>query len=368
MSFHATLARFAQVPLEELFSSIILEQVQNVLPKDQMGELDLLTLLSPAAAEYLEPLAQKAHGLSLQHFGRAILLYTPMYISNWCVNRCVYCGFNAHNSVTRKKLSLAEVEVEAQAIAQKGLRHILILTGESRKHSPVAYIAQCVQVLKKYFTSISIEIYPLEEAEYRELAQAGVDGMTIYQETYNPELYDRLHLSGPKKNYSFRLDAPERACRANLRTVNIGALLGLDQWRQEVFFTGIHAKYLQDKYPAAEISVSFPRMRPHAGDFQPHYDITDRDLVQAIVALRLFLPHVGITLSTRESAQLRDNLIPLGITKMSADSTTAVGGHTQGDDSTGQFAVSDQRGVAEIYAAILERGYQPIFKDWWMLG
>jgi 2-iminoacetate synthase len=219
--------------------------------------------------------------------------------------------------------------------------------------------------LKKYFTSISIEIYPLETEEYAELVAAGVDGMTIYQEVYDQKIYEELHIAGPKRNYAYRFDAPERACQAGMRTVNIGALLGLNDWRKEAFITGIHANYLQGKYLDVEISMSPPRMRPHAGGFPPKVIVDDKNLVQYILAYRLFMPRSGITLSTREAAKLRNNLLKLGVTKMSAGVCTAVGGHTQ-RGSASQFEISDERSVAEVAAMLYQEGYQPVYKDWQM--
>jgi len=331
--------------------------------KRAIKEKDLKALLSIDAREYLEEIAEAAQKISLQYFGKAILLYTPMYLSNYCVNKCSYCGFNVDNNVKRRKLSLKEVEKEAKFISSTGLKHILILTGESREHSPVSYIKDCVKILKKYFTSISIEVYPLKEEEYKELVEEGVDGLTIYQEVYDKKKYKEVHLAGPKTDYQFRLGAPERACKAHMRTVNIGCLLGLAPWKWEVIQTAMHAKYLQDKYPDTELSVSVPRMRPHEGTFKDIIEVSDKDLVQIILALRIFLPRVGITVSTRESAYMRDNLLALGITKMSAGSTTAVGGHTIDEDSK-QFDISDGRNVEEIKTMLTAKGYQPVLKDW----
>jgi len=259
---------------------------------------------------------------------------------------------------------LKQVENEARAISSTGLRHILILTGESRHQTPVSYIRECVKVLTGYFRSISIEIYPLETWEYEELVEAGVDSMTIYQEVYNEETYKKVHIRGPKKNHRFRLDAPERACKAGMRSVNIGALLGLYDWRKEAFYTGLHAAYLQNKYSEVEISVSAPRLRPHVGSFQPVCEVDDRTLVQIMLALRIFMPRLGITISTRESAEFRDNLIGLGVTKMSAGSSTEVGGHTLEEKTDSQFDISDCRSVEEIKNMIYSKGYQPVFKDW----
>jgi len=244
------------------------------------------------------------------------------------------------------------------------LKHILILTGDARRMADLPYLKSCIKILAEYFTSIAIEIYALEEQEYGELIEAGVDSLTIYQETYNETLYNKLHVKGPKRDYRFRLDAPERACRATMRAVNIGALLGLDEWRREAFLTGLHAHYLQDQYPDVEVSVSLPRLRPHAGNYQPRSQVSDKNLVQIMLALRLFMPRAGITISTREAAVFRDNIIRLGVTKMSAGSSTKVGGHTIAKADTGQFDISDERTVAEMKTYIEKLGYQPVFKDW----
>ncbi|MFC1808340.1 2-iminoacetate synthase ThiH, partial [Candidatus Omnitrophota bacterium] len=303
-------------------------------------------LLSDHCTNSLEDIAHKAHTLTVQNFGKVIQLYTPLYLSNYCINRCLYCNFNASKKIPRTKLSSYEIEQEAQMISEQGFRHILILTGEDRENSPLSYIKDATQILKKYFNSISIEIYPLEEDEYRQLIDDGIDGLTLYQEAYNKGIYDSVHQYGPKRDYIFRLNAPERAAKAGMRTINIGPLLGLNDFRYESFAAGLHAKYLQDKYTSSEISVSFPRLRPYGGVEYPAATVTDKNLVQIVTALRIFLPRVGITLSTREDSVLRDNLIPLGITRMSAGSSTRVGGRIKEEDAfinEGQFDISDTR-------------------------
>ncbi|MTI66260.1 MAG: 2-iminoacetate synthase ThiH [Firmicutes bacterium] len=368
MSFYDIYLKYKKFKYEEFFKGLTRNDILRVLNRNKMDDLDFLTLLSPLAGEFLEDMAIKANKLSLQHFGKAILLFTPMYIANHCVNKCTYCGFNIDNDIRRKKLSMDEIEKEAKYISKKGLKHILILTGESKRDTPVSYIVDAIKVLKKYFNSISIEIYPLTEDEYRQVINTGVDGLTIYQEVYDERIYDKVHLAGPKKNYRFRLDAPERACKGNIRSVNIGALLGLNKWRKEAFMSGLHANYLQNKYPDTEISISPPRIRPHVGIFDDVYDVNDRSLVQYILALRLYMPYLGITISTREDKYLRDNLIPLGITKMSAGVTTEVGGHTQSNKSDSQFEISDKRSVKEIREIIISKGYQPVFKNWMDIG
>ncbi|MBB6217253.1 2-iminoacetate synthase [Anaerosolibacter carboniphilus] len=364
MSFYQRYLEYKDFDLYGFFSSITDQDIHRVLSKEKLDERDFLTLLSPQAGKHLEAMAQRAHRLTVQHFGKVIFLYTPIYLGDYCVNRCVYCSFNVDNKFSRKKLSPEELEKEARAIAETELKHVLILTGESRHHTPVAYIRDCVRILKKHFSSISIEVYPLETEEYRELMEEGVDGLTIYQEVYNEEIYDEVHISGPKKNYQYRLDAPERGCEAGMRSVNIGALLGLDDWRREAFLTGIHGAYLQDKYLDVEVGLSLPRIRPHLGSYQPKSPVADRDLVQIMMALRLFLPRAAIAISTREQSYLRDHLLPLGVTKMSAGVSTSVGGHTDDDKGSSQFDISDQRSVYEMKRMLKEKGYQPVFKDW----
>ncbi|MDQ0191786.1 2-iminoacetate synthase ThiH [Paenibacillus wynnii] len=363
MSFYETLGRLEQYPYEQLWKQYTTNDVLRVLGKDSLDEADLLILLSPAADPLLENMAQKAQQLTRSHFGHAMQLFTPMYLADFCVNHCTYCSFSSIYDFPRKKLSLDEVRREAENIAATGLRHILILTGESRKDNPVSYIKECVEVLREYFTSISIEINPLATAEYQELLKAGVDGLTLYQEVYHQETYKQLHVKGPKRIYRNRLDAPERGCQAGFRSVNIGALLGMHDWRQEAFLSAMHARYLQDRYPDCEISLSTPRFRPYLGEFNPECDVSDRALVQIILAYRLFLPRSGITLSTREPAVLRDHLIHLGITKMSAGVSTEVGGHTL-EGGTPQFEISDSRSVQEITEMLYVNSFQPVFKDW----
>lgn len=341
-------------------------QIAGILQKSRLHYEDFWALLSLNAGEVLEDMAQTAMELTERHFGRNILLYSPLYLSNYCVNHCLYCGFRHKNGITRSKLTPEEVHQEAQTIARTGLKHLLILTGESKTHSPVSYIKDCILQLTPFFPSVSMEIYPLQTFEYQELIEAGADGLTIYQECYDQSIYSELHPRGPKSDFRFRLEAPERAGQAGIRTINIGALLGLADWRKEAFITGMHADYLQNKFPGIEVSVSFPRMRPYFGGMDTPFPVSDRDLVQIILAFRLFLPRAGITISTREDQHLRDHLVKLGVTKMSAGSSTMVGGYS-GKDGTGQFEIADHRSVAQVYQAIAAQGYKPIFKDWHFL-
>jgi len=367
MSFYEEIQRYGAFDFEGYFARVADAEIEKIIKKNRLTKQDYLALLSPAAEHYLEEMARKAHRLTIQHFGRVVFLFTPLYLSNYCVNHCVYCGFKVSNTLERKKLTPAELVKEAEIIAATGLKHILILTGESRGDSPVSYIKECVEILKKYFTSISIEIFPLEEREYAELISAGVDGLTIYQEVYNEEIYADVHPAGPKRNYRFRIEAPERACRAGMRTVNIGTLLGLNNWRNEAFFTGLHADYLQNRFPDVEVSISPPRMCPHLGGFRPMVEVSDKNLVQYMLAFRIFMPRGGITISTRERAELRDHLVKLGATKMSAGSCTAVGGRSE-YHATSQFEISDERSVSEMAGMLYSQGYQPVYKDWQFLS
>lgn len=364
MSFYRIIEKYRDFDFEQAFCAIKPCEIKSALFSETSPEQRLRALLSPAAGDRLEDLAREARRLNIQYFGRSIQMYTPMYLSNFCENRCLYCGYQAGNPLPRKKLTLEEVEKEAACIADLGFKHILILTGESRAMSPVSYIRDCVKILKKYFSSVSLEVYPLEQSGYEELINAGVNGLTVYQETYDEQLYDRVHLQGPKKNYRSRLDAPERGGMAGMHFLNIGALLGLRNWRTDAFFMGLHALYLQDQFPGAVIGVSVPRMRPHEGSFKQSSIVSDKDLVQIVTAMRIFLPRATIALSTREEKNFRDHLIPLGITQMSASSSTGVGGHTLPEKSLKQFEISDTRDLEEVKQAIRAAGYQPVLKDW----
>ena len=295
MSFYDTCTELMHADLDARMASVTETDVRRALAAHKPTAWDLLAMLSPAASPILEAMAEKGSRLTLQHFGRTIHLFTPLYLSNFCTNHCVYCGFNTKNRIPRSQLTLDQVEAEAKAISAMGLKNLLILTGDCRAKAGPDYLHDCVTVLRKYFPSVSIEIYAMEEDEYRALVVDGVDGMTMFQETYDEALYPSLHPKGPKSDFRFRLDAPERACKAGMRVVNIGALLGLSDWRKDAFLTGMHAAYLMDRYPETDIASSLPRMRPHAGEYQPATVVSDRDLVQVMLALRIFLPRLGIT-------------------------------------------------------------------------
>ncbi len=367
MSFYEIYRQYKEFDYDGFYSSLTGDAIRSAMDKPRKSDFDLLAMLSPQAGqEYLEEMAQRANELTIRNFGKTILMFTPLYLANYCENACIYCGFNRTNHISRSLLSMEEVEREGRAIQEMGVRHIIILTGESHKVTPPSYIADCARILKKYVSSICIEVYSLTQEEYATLYEAGVDSFTMFQETYNEDIYPILHPSGPKHDYRTRLDSPEKACIAQYRSVNLGALLGLDEWRREVFYTALHAKYLAERYPGTDVAVSLPRIRPCAGEsaFQPKCEVDDRAIVQAMTALRLFLPRLGITVSTRETPEFRDNLIGLGVTKMSAGSVTEVGGHADAPKTEGQFEISDPRSVPEMAEAIRRRGYQCVFKDW----
>jgi len=364
MTFYDVKQKYNGFNFEKYIGNISDEMIKNSIQKEILDSMDFLNLLSPKASNHIEQMAQKAHEISVKYFGKCILLYAPLYVSNFCINNCVYCAFSTINKIKREVLSFEEIEENCKIISSYGLRHILLVAGESNTKTPIEYLKKCVEILKNYFEGIDIEIYPLDESSYKALADSGVDGLTIYQETYNENLYKLLHSNGEKSNYRYRLETCERAGRANYRNLNVGVLLGLNDFISDIFFTGIHAKYLQAKFQSAEIGISFPRLRPTVGTYQPKTLIPDKNLIQAICAIRLFINRININISTRESKKLRNNLIPLGITKMSAASSTEVGGYLKRGQSEGQFKVKDTSTVDKVKEMIYEKGYQPIMKDW----
>jgi len=359
MSFYEEYTQLNKFAFDDFWKSVTHNDIVTVIEKDKLSPDDFLMLLSPAARDFMDEMMQKAHRLTVQHFGHSMRLFTPLYMSDHCVNHCAYCSFSYVNPFTRKKLSPSQIEEEGQMIAANGIRHILLLTGESKIHTPLDYIESAVRRLKNLFSRISIEINPLETEDYARLVQAGVDGLCVYQEVYNEEIYKEVHIKGPKRDYLYRMNAPERGCQAGMRSVNIGALLGLDEWRKEAFYAGMHALYLMNRYPSVEIGLSVPRLRPHIGDFEPKSQVNDQDFMQLLLAYRLFLPHAGLTLSTREQAQLRNRFIRYGITNMSAGVSTKVGGYSQQQDGISQFEISDERSVREIRGYLNKTGYQP---------
>ena len=341
--------------------------VKRALQKENRGPEEFRALLSPAAEPFLEEMAHLAAIETKKHFGNSVCLFTPLYISNYCENYCVYCGFNCHNKIRRARLDIDQIEKEMKAIADTGLEEILILTGESRKKSDVAYIGEACKLAGKYFRMVGIEVYPMNSEDYAYLHQCGADYVTVFQETYNADKYETLHLAGHKRVFPYRFNAQERALKGGMRGVAFAALLGLDDFRKDAFATGMHAYLLQRKYPHAEISFSCPRLRPivnHA-DINPK-DVHERQLLQVMCAYRLFMPFAGMTISTREREGFRDHVIGLAATKISAGVSTGIGSHSddssqQGDD---QFEIADGRNVEEMVRAIKARGLQPVMNDY----
>lgn len=341
--------------------------VKSALQKENLSENDFAALISPAAEPFLEQMAQRSKAEREKHFGNNVLLFTPLYISNYCENECVYCGFNCKNAIHRRKLNAEEIEKEMQAIAATGMREVLLLTGESRSVSGPEYIAEAVRIAKKYFTTIGLEVYPMSAAEYQLLCQCGADFVTVFQETYDLERYGEMHPAGAKRCFPYRVCAQERAIMGGMRGVGFGVLLGLSDFRKDMFATGIHASLLQKKYPHAEIALSFPRLRPYKNheDANPH-DVHEKQLLQMMLACRIFLPFASFTISTRERAGFRDHIISLAATKISAGVDVGIGGHSDNNEEKGdaQFEISDPRSLSEIHEAILAQGMQPVYTDY----
>ncbi|MDR1122445.1 MAG: 2-iminoacetate synthase ThiH [Endomicrobium sp.] len=371
MSFYNEIQKYKNFDFKTFTDKILDNEVLNIINNKNLSDLseqDFLVLLSPKALNHIERIAKKSNKITVNNFGKSILLYAPLYVSNFCINNCLYCGFSTNNNIKRKTLNFKEIEKNCKIINGYGICHILLVCAESRIKTSLEYLKKSIEILKKYFNAVDLEIYPLEENEYREFFNAGVSGLTVYQESYDENLYKSLHTKGTKTDYKYRLETCERAGKANYRNLNVGALLGLKDFISEVFFAGIHAQYLKKKFPHAEIGISFPRLRPAEGGFQPKTTITDIQLVQAICAVRIFINRINITISTRESSKLRNNIIPLGITKMSAGSSTEVGGYIKRikqDEvlSKGQFIINDIASVASVKDMIYKAGYQPVMKD-----
>lgn len=340
------------------------------MDKDSLSPEDFAALLSPAAFPFLEQMAQRAQMETRKHFGNSVYLFTPLYIANYCENYCVYCGFNCHNKIHRAKLNYEEIEREMQAIAKSGLEEILILTGESPKMSSVEYIGEACKIAKKYFKVIGLEVYPMDSKDYKYLHECGADFVTVFQETYNSDKYSTLHLGGRKRIFPYRFNAQERALMGGIRGVGFAALLGLDDFRKDAFATGMHAYLIQRKYPHAEIAFSCPRLRPIINNDKINpKDVHEPQLLQIICAYRIFMPFASITISSRENANFRNNIINIAATKISAGVDVGIGGHgdekQKGDE---QFEIDDGRTVDEIYKAIKDKGLQPVMSDYIYVG
>lgn len=338
---------------------------------------DFKALISPAAEPFLEQMAERARRETSKHFGNTVYLFTPLYIANYCENYCVYCGFNCYNHINRMKLTMEQIEKEMKVIADSGMEEILILTGESRGQSSVEYIGEACKLARKYFRMVGLEIYPVNTDEYRYLHECGADYVTVFQETYDTDKYETLHLMGHKRVWPYRFDAQERALRGGMRGVAFSALLGLSDFRKDALASALHVYYLQRKYPHAEMSLSCPRLRPIINNDKINpLDVHEKQLCQIICAYRIFLPFVGITVSSRERASFRDGIVKIAATKVSAGVSTGIGDHDskyngkeneepQGDE---QFEINDSRSLDKMYQDIAEEGLQPVLNDYLYIG
>ena len=376
----------AYLPDMEVISSDLMEQVitkmnaydynlytaadvEQALSREVLREQDFAALLSPAAEGYIEEMAQRARTETRKHFGNSVYMFTPLYISNYCENYCVYCGFNCHNRIHRAKLNYDEIKEEMKAIAATGLEEILLLTGESRKMSDVEYIGEACKIAKQYFKQVGLEVYPVNSDEYRYLHQCGADFITVFQETYHSDKYETLHLAGHKRILPYRFHAQERAVLGGMRGVGFAALLGLADFRKDAFATGMHAWLLQRKYPHTEIAFSCPRLRPIINNEKINpKDVHEPQLLQIICAYRIFMPFASITISTRECQRFRDNIINIAATKISAGVGVGVGGHEGTKKGDEQFEISDSRSVEEVYQAITRQGLMPVMSEYIYAG
>lgn len=342
------------------------EQVRIALSHEQKTIEDFAALLAPAALNLLEEIAVAAQRERKKYFGNNVTFFTPLYLANYCENFCIYCGFNSHNKIKRACLTATEMEAEMAQIAKSGLQEILLLTGESRQKSDLHYIGQACRLAHKYFKLVGLEIYPVNSEEYAYLQSCGADYVTVFQETYNPVKYEQLHLAGHKRIFPYRFYAQERALRGGMRGVGLAALLGLDDYRKDAFATGLHGYLLQRKYPHGEFAFSCPRLRPIINnDKIKPLDVQERQLLQVVCAYRLFMPYASITVSSRECARVRDNLMVIAANKISAGVNTGIGTHTD-QDHTGdeQFIIDDGRTVEEIFQAMAAKGLQPVMADY----
>ncbi|NOX25099.1 MAG: 2-iminoacetate synthase ThiH [Deltaproteobacteria bacterium] len=350
--------------LREMAASCGSADVEQALRLPSLEIRNLAALISPAAEAYLPEMARRSAAITRQRFGRKIQIYAPIYVSNYCVNRCAYCGFSTGNKIKRRLLSIDEAAAEAEILKKRGFCHILLVAGEAPEKAGVDYFAELSLRLRDRFAAISIEIQPLEEDEYARLFAAGISSVAVYQETYDRALYPAMHLAGRKSDYDFRLATPARAAAAGMREVGIGALLGLSDWRGEGLALGMHLAWLRKNFWRTALTVSFPRLQPAAGGFKALQPVSEKAMTQLIFALRLFDPDVGLLVSTREEARYRDGMVGLGPTRYSAGSCTAPGGYSEAPEATEQFEVDDHRSITEVCEAIKSRGFDPVKKDW----
>lgn len=355
------------------YSCYTAKDVKAALQHESCSIEDLKALLSPAAKPFLEEMAARAKLETSRHFGNTVYLFTPLYIANYCENYCVYCGFNCYNNISRMKLNMEQIEHEMKIIADSGMEEILILTGESRTHSNVEYIGEACKLARKYFRMVGLEIYPVNVDEYKYLHECGADYVTVFQETYDSDRYEQLHLLGHKRIFPYRFEAQERALMGGMRGVAFSALLGLSDFRKDALATALHAYNIQRKYPYAELSLSCPRLRPIINNDKINpLDVHEKQLCQVLCAYRIFLPFVGITVSSRESESFRNGIVKIAATKVSAGVSTGIGDHeskyngkeTEGDKGDEQFEINDGRSFDKMYDDIAAEGLQPVLNDY----
>ncbi|HCH4312278.1 TPA: 2-iminoacetate synthase ThiH [Vibrio parahaemolyticus] len=369
MSFYD---RFQQLDWDDISMSIYAKTAQDVeraLAKSKRDLEDFKALISPAAESYLEQMAKISYSLTRKRFGNTMSLYIPLYLSNLCANACTYCGFSMENRIKRRTLNRDEVEAEIGAIKRMKFDSVLLVTGEHETKVGMKYFREMVPIIKQRFNYLAMEVQPLDQDEYAELKTLGLDAVMVYQETYHPKTYAQHHLRGNKMDFRYRLETPDRLAKAGIDKIGIGALIGLEEWRTDCFFAAAHLDYLERTYWQSRYSISFPRLRPCAGNvpasgLQPKSVMTDKQLVQLICAYRLFNPEVELSLSTRESPQFRDNVLPLGITSMSAASKTQPGGYATEEVELEQFEISDERSAASVEDMIRAKGFDPVWRDW----
>ncbi|GAM65929.1 thiazole biosynthesis protein thiH [Vibrio ishigakensis] len=362
---------FTQVFEQLDWSSISLDimsktemDVRRALTKTKLDLEDFKALISPAAEPYLEQMAQLSHQRTRQRFGSNIGMYVPLYLSNLCANECTYCGFSMQNRIKRKTLNATEIDLEIDALKKMEFDSVLLVTGEHQNKVGMDYFRQAVPQIKEHFNYLALEVQPLDEDEYAELKTLGMDAVMVYQETYNPITYAEHHLRGSKKDFFYRLETPDRLAKAGVDKIGIGALIGLDNWRVDSFFVAAHLDYLERTYWRTRYSISLPRLRPCEGGVQPKSVLNDKQMVQLICAYRIFNQHVDLSLSTRESATFRDNIMPLGVTTVSAASKTQPGGYAVDQEQLEQFEISDERSASDVANAIKQRGLEPVWRDW----
>lgn len=333
-------------------------------PTGQLSLDDFQALIAPAAGQYLEEMARLSHLRTVERFGYTQQLYAPVYLSNVCSNVCTYCGFSATNRIARKTLNEEEIIRELEAVKALGMDHVLFVTGEANARVGVPYFQKALELARERFSNISLEVQPLDQEAYATLIESGLSAVLVYQETYHRKAYAQYHLRGMKQNFDYRLETPDRLGRAGMKKIGLGALYGLEDWRTDSFFVAAHLRYMEKTYWKTKYSISFPRLRPHEGEFQPVSPMSDQDLVQLICAYRLFSPEVELSLSTRESERFRDHAFLLGITTMSAGSKTNPGGYAVAPETLEQFEISDDRDPGTVASMLRERGYEVVWKDW----